>query len=105
VLTEDGFCYRSRISYDAALRRYLLVQPVPGLESRDGAGQLDPRSRGGLAIYDAPEPWGPWTTVFFTHDWDVGPGDSASFPTKWMSGGGNSSARACQDSCRGDPLT
>jgi hypothetical protein len=80
--------YRSRISYDAALRRYLLVQPVPGITSRDRAGQLDTRSNGGLAIYDAPEPWGPWTTVFFTDHWDIGPGDSASFPSKWMNADG-----------------
>jgi hypothetical protein len=39
-------------------------------------------------MYDAPEPWGPWTTVEFTNEWDVGPGDSASFPTKWMSADG-----------------
>jgi hypothetical protein len=44
-----------------------------------------PRFRGGFGIYDAPEPWGPWTTVFFTTDWDVGPGETSSFPTKWMS--------------------
>jgi hypothetical protein len=81
-------CYRSRVSYDAALRRYLLVQPVPAVSSRDAAGRLDTRSNGGLAIYDAPAPWGPWTTVFFTDHWDVGPGDSASFPSKWMSADG-----------------
>ena len=88
VFTHAGHCYRSRISYNAALRRYLLVQPVPGIASRDQTGRLDTRSNGGLAIYDAPEPWGPWTTVFFTDHWDVGPGDSASFPTKWMSADG-----------------
>ena len=37
------------------------------------------------AIYDAPEPWGPWTTAFTTEAWDVGPGETSSFPTKWMS--------------------
>ena len=77
--------YRSRITYNAALRRYLLVQPVPGPGSRDRRGQIDTRSRGGLAIYDAPEPWGPWTTAYFADHWDVGPGDSASFPSKWIS--------------------
>ena len=88
IFTHAGHCYRCRISYNAALRRYLLVQPVPGIASRDNAGQLDTRSHGGLAIYDAPEPWGPWTTVYFTDRWDVGPGDSASFPSKWMSADG-----------------
>jgi CubicO group peptidase (beta-lactamase class C family) len=88
VFTHAGLCYRSGVTYNAALRRYLLVQPVPGAASRDGNGKIDVRFSGGLAIYDAPEPWGPWTTAFFTDQWDVGPGDTASFPTKWMSADG-----------------
>ncbi len=43
-----------RISYDAGLERYLWCQTLPG---------GDARFRGGFGIYDAPEPWGPWTTV------------------------------------------
>jgi hypothetical protein len=39
-------------------------------------------------VFDAPEPWGPWTSVFLADQWDVGPGDSASFPSKWMSSDG-----------------
>ena len=33
-----------------------------------------------------PEPWGPWTTAYFTGRWDVGPGEWAEFPTKWIDG-------------------
>jgi CubicO group peptidase (beta-lactamase class C family) len=83
VFTHSGRCYRSGITYDAALRRYLWYQVLP--ESRDPRG---PRFQGGFGIYDAPEPWGPWTTAYFTNDWDVGPGDSGLFPTKWMSADG-----------------
>jgi CubicO group peptidase (beta-lactamase class C family) len=79
VFRHPGGCYRSGISYDAGLKRYLWCQTLPG---------GDARFRGGFGIYDAPEPWGPWTTVFFTEDWDVGPGETCSFPTKWMSGDG-----------------
>jgi hypothetical protein len=43
------------------------------------------RLAGGLAIFDAPQPWGPWTTAFYTDNWDVAPGESSCFPTKWMS--------------------
>ena len=43
---------------------------------------------GGFGVYDAPEPWGPWTTAYFTNTWDDGPGETASFPTKWMSADG-----------------
>jgi hypothetical protein len=76
VFTHAGRCYRSSVSYNAALRRYFWCQTLPG---------GDTRFRGGFGIYDAPEPWGPWTTVFFTEEWDVGPGETSSFPTKWMS--------------------
>ncbi|MDP2897835.1 MAG: serine hydrolase [bacterium] len=79
VFEDPGRCYRSGISYNAGLKRYLWCQTIPG---------GDMRYRGGFAIYDAPEPWGPWTTVFFTLDWDVGPGETSSFPTKWMSSDG-----------------
>jgi hypothetical protein len=48
----------------------------------------DTRQKGGLSVLEAPEPWGPWAEVFATDDWDVGPGESASFPTKWMSADG-----------------
>jgi hypothetical protein len=39
----------------------------------------------GLGVYDTPRPWGPWTTVYFTEAWDMAPGETGSFPPKWMS--------------------
>ncbi len=88
VFVHPGRCYRSGITYNAALKRYLWVQIIPGTEGK----KTDTRFEGGFAVYDAPEPWGPWTTAFFTEKWDVGPGESASFPTKWMSGDGTTLA-------------
>jgi Beta-lactamase len=79
VFTYPGRCYRSAVTYNAGLRRYLWSQTLPG---------DDPRFAGGFGIYDAPDPWGPWTTAFFTERWDVGPGESSSIPTKWMSADG-----------------
>jgi CubicO group peptidase (beta-lactamase class C family) len=76
VFTHEGKCYRSGISYNAGLGRYLWCQILPG---------DDPRKGGGFGLYDAPEPWGPWTTAFFTESWDVGPGETSSVPTKWIS--------------------
>jgi hypothetical protein len=35
-------------------------------------------------------PWRPWTTAFFTRQWDVGPGEHGDFPAKWMSNDGES---------------
>src|SRR4051812_32858146 len=45
----------------------------------------DARFSGGFGIFDAPEAWGPWTTLFYTEQWDVSPGETSSLPTKWMS--------------------
>ncbi len=80
VFTHSGRCYRSGISYNDGLNRYLWCQIHP--ESNDSRG---PRFQGGFGIYDAPEPWGPWTTAFFASTWDVGPGETSCLPTKWMS--------------------
>jgi hypothetical protein len=79
VFTNPGACYRSGITYNTGLKRYLWSQIGPG---------KDTRYSGGFAIYDAPEPWGPWTTAFHTDTWDTGPGETASLPTKWMSADG-----------------
>ncbi len=80
VFVNPGRCYRSGVSYNAGLKRYLWCQILP--ESTDERG---PRYQGGFGIYEAPEPWGPWRTAFYTEAWDIGPGETSSFPTKWMS--------------------
>jgi hypothetical protein len=83
VFTNPGKCYRSGVSYNPGLKRYLWCQILPA--STDSRG---PRFQGGFGVYDAPEPWGPWTTVYYADPWDVGPGETSSFPTKWMSADG-----------------
>lgn len=83
VFDHPGKCYRSGITYNAALKRYLWCQILPSSTHPQG-----PRFQGGFGVYDAPEPWGPWTTVYYTEGWDVGPGETSSFPTKWMSDDG-----------------
>jgi hypothetical protein len=80
VFVNPGRCWRSGLSYNAGLKRYLWCQILPF--STDPRG---PRFQGGFGIYEAPEPWGPWYTVFYTETWDVGPGETSSFPAKWMS--------------------
>lgn len=79
LLKNPGACYRSSISYNPALKRYLWCQT--------GSGE-DTRYRGGFTIYDAPEPWGPWTVAYQTDEWDVGPGETMHLPAKWMSADG-----------------
>jgi len=83
VFSHPGHCYRTGITYNRGLQRYLWAQVH--LQSEDSRG---PRFQGGFGVYDAPEPWGPWSTAFYTSEWDVGPGETSSFPTKWMSDDG-----------------
>lgn len=87
VFRHPGACLRSAMTYCAPLKRYLWWQhlPQPPGATRDRG---DTRFTGGFAVYDAPEPWGPWTTAFFTEQWDVGPGEHGDFPAKWMSADG-----------------
>ncbi|HEX4588530.1 MAG TPA: DUF4185 domain-containing protein [Gemmataceae bacterium] len=77
ILIPPNKCYRCTVSYDAVLKRYLLCQ----------AG-ADRKADVGFGIFDAPEPWGPWATVYYARQWDVSPGESCCFPTKWMSADG-----------------
>jgi CubicO group peptidase (beta-lactamase class C family) len=79
VFEKRGGCYRSNVSFNTGLNRYLWCQT--GLGS-------DPRFAGGFAVYDAPAPWGPWTSAFATEAWDVGPGESSILPPKWISADG-----------------
>lgn len=79
IFENRGACYRSHITYHAASKRYLLTTIGRG---------TDTRYAGGFGVFDAPEPWGPWTTVFFTDTWDVGPGESNHFPAKWLDADG-----------------
>ncbi len=66
------------VVYDPPLKRYLLTN------FHTGPGQL--------GIFDAPEPWGPWTTVAYYDKWgdmsSEGEGLNCSFPQKWMSADG-----------------
>ncbi len=80
VFVNPGQCYRGGISYNAGLKRYLWCQVLPFSTNAQG-----PRFQGGFGIYEAPEPWGPWRTAYFTEAWDVGPGETSRFPAKWMS--------------------
>lgn len=68
--------------YHSGLGRYLMV--VPHGTSNDCLGGA---GTGGLGIFDAPNPWGPWTTVIYDDHW-LGSNNIfyANIPTKWISG-------------------
>jgi hypothetical protein len=69
----------STVVYHPVLKRYLLC-------SYHGAPCA-------LGVFDAPEPWGPWTTVAYYDDWGkmgkTGYGLTCDFPQKWMSADGS----------------
>jgi CubicO group peptidase (beta-lactamase class C family) len=71
VFTHPGRCQRVDAVYVPGLRRYLLAVGY----SHDG----------GWGIFDAPEPWGPWTTVFHTVYWGLGGTHGYRLPSKWIS--------------------
>ena len=54
---SQGVGWTVSVSYNAGLKRYILCT------------EHEQSFKGNLGIYDAPEPWGPWTTVAQYHDW------------------------------------
>ena len=73
---HPGLTYRSSMSWNPALDKFFLCQINYGDE---------PRFQGGFGIYESDQPWGPWKTVFYTREWDTGPGESMHIPVKWIS--------------------
>ncbi len=73
-----GWCLS--VSYNPGLRRYLLC--TEHTESQ----------RGKIGLFDAPEPWGPWTTVAYEDNWGAGHVPSNTFywnfSNKWLSAEG-----------------
>jgi hypothetical protein len=70
VFRYPRHCRRVDVVYHPRLKRYLLA--------------LGYNHSGSWGIYDAPEPWGPWTTVFHTEDWGLGATHGYRLPAKWI---------------------
>ena len=77
---------RTSVSHNAGLDRYILVtQQVSRFEADDYH----------IGIYEAPEPWGPWSTVLFDNPKSIGINDGHktvywNFANKWLSEDGRS---------------
>jgi hypothetical protein len=80
----NGVGWNLAVSYNAGLERYLLTT------------EHTQTNQGNLGIFDAPEPWGPWTTVAymnhsdgtqFAHDYPDVPETAFfwNFSNKWLS--------------------
>ena len=74
VFRFPGRCQRVDAVHNPGLRRYLLA--------------LGYDHQGGWGLFDAPEPWGPWTTVYHTDNWGLGGTHGYRLPSKWISAGG-----------------
>ncbi len=87
VFTFPNGCNRMDVTYNAGLKRYLMT-----MRSRSQAG-----GKNHFSIYDAPQPWGPWTTVYYAETWEIRGreiplstsnqhwGEVAHIPSKWIS--------------------
>ena len=73
VFAYPANCGRVDVVYDAGIRRYLMALAY------DHAG--------GWGLFDAPEPWGPWTTILH-RQWDVADTHGYRLPAKWISADG-----------------
>jgi hypothetical protein len=76
----SGTYASASIVYDAALGRYLLAA-------------MHGSFTGQIGFFEAPTPWGPWSTVAYYDDWggfneSAGEANGLSFPAKWFSADG-----------------
>jgi hypothetical protein len=82
VLEDSNGARLPSAIYNPGLRRYFLL-----------VGRA-PRFSGNVSIFDAPEPWGPWTTVLYEDAWGRGHVDPSTFflnfSPKWWGDGGKS---------------
>jgi hypothetical protein len=70
VFNYPANCQRVDVVHDAGIGRYLMA--------------LGYDHNGGWGLFDAPAPWGPWTTVLH-RQWDVAGTHGYRLPAKWIS--------------------
>lgn len=80
------------IQYNAGIKRYILgnysFMTKEGTPCPYHAGEflnLETKYPSQLSLYEAPEPWGPWSLFHLDDNWGMYGGYQPSFPTKWMS--------------------
>jgi hypothetical protein len=80
IFTDPRGTQRISLTYNAAVKRYILTS-----SHRVGTDTHGPS----LGVFEAPQPWGPWRTVYYDDHWS---GNDRTyhhkFPTKWMSADG-----------------
>ncbi|MDA0205473.1 MAG: DUF4185 domain-containing protein [Acidobacteria bacterium] len=85
----NGYLWHIGVSYIAPLGRYLLTKPHYTPHDNPAATQAPESGLSSLGVFEAPTPWGPWTTVHYEDDFLD---DKAKFsyfiPTPWVSADG-----------------
>jgi hypothetical protein len=77
VFSDPRGAQRIGLTYNQALKRYFLTTA-----HADGTRATHTPA---LGVFDAPEPWGPWTTAYDSDRWANGWMIHHKFPTPWMS--------------------
>jgi hypothetical protein len=86
IFTDPRGTQRIGMTYNRALDRYFLTSAHRVSQdeaSAPGDGRGAPHTPA-LGVFDAPEPWGPWTTVYDSDTWADGWMIHHKFPTAWM---------------------
>ena len=83
----------NHVSYNSGIQRYIMGN----YSFIDGNGNPRPlhadeieRGPSQLTIFEAPEPWGPWSLFYRDDNWGTYGDYQPNFPTKWMSEDGRS---------------
>lgn len=90
IFTDRNHAEGPSAVYNPALGRYLLTV------GHYASGNDDDSSAGQVGLFEAPNPWGPWSTVGYYEDWGglraETQGDylSLRIPSKWISADGRS---------------
>jgi len=75
VFSNPAGCFRPSVVYSPSIERYLLCVTAP-YDAPNGY----------LGIFDAPTPWGPWTTVAYLEGWGAPENRcQPQIPAKWIS--------------------
>jgi len=77
IFSDLNGAQRIAITYNAVLKRYFLTT-----SHNDGGNQTHTPA---LGVFEAPEPWGPWSTAYYDDTWSDKWTIHHKFPPKWMS--------------------
>lgn len=91
VFTYHRMVGENHVSYNPGIGRYLMgnygfIDPDGNPRPYHSPGQWPYSAlRSQLTLFEAPEPWGPWSLFYQDDDWGTYGDYQPSFPTKWMS--------------------